>query len=123
VSAFVADVPWTSGDVQPASLQVADERLRWAGLQAQNRAWLWLFHRDASWASLVLDQRVPAEIQPAEVLVQKLAPGAYRIQWWDTATGAVAREERQTAQPGGLRLTPPPFAHDLACKITSIPQP
>jgi hypothetical protein len=117
LSAFIADVPWTSGEVSAASVTCPDQRLRVIGLQSRQVAWLWLFHRAASWDNVVIEKRAPPEVRSAELELKGLPPGTYRVQWWDTREGKVIRDDRQTAQDGVLRFAAPVFARDVACKV------
>ncbi len=121
LSAFIADVPWASGAIRPASLGVADDRLRAVGLQDGQRAWVWLFHRAASWANVVIEKKTPPEIPDATVDLQHWPAGAYRVQWWDTREGKVIREDQRTVQDGTLRLSAPAFARDVACQVQKAP--
>jgi len=117
VSAFLADVPWTSGDVRIAENTVSDARLQAVGLQANNRAWVWLYDTNASWAATVLEQRVPAEVTGAQLEINGLPSGPCRARWWDTREGRVIREEVAQAAGGSVRLAAPVFRRDLAVKI------
>ena len=53
--------------------------------------------------------------------VKDLAPGTYRVQWWDTRLGKAVKEERVSPSGGVLRLAVPTFARDIACKIVPGP--
>ena len=118
LSRFIADVPWTSGQVQPAAIICADERLRMAGLQAKDRAWLWFFSRDASWQKVVIEKGTPAVVAKAEAQLQNLPNGSYRIQWFDTREAKELGEERRVAEDGVLQIEAPNFVRDIACKIS-----
>jgi hypothetical protein len=117
LAAFVRDVPWNSGQVEPAPVTNPHARLQAVALRADRRVWLWLFNHDASWSCAVLEQRTPSDIQDASVALAQ-PPGHYRIEWWDTRAGTIVRSEERTVTDGQLRLNPPPFSRDIACKIT-----
>jgi hypothetical protein len=117
VSAFVADVPWTSGEVQPAGVGASDNRVRVVGLRARDRAWLWLFHRAASWKGTVTEKRPPAELSDVTCELSELLDGAYRVEWWDTRAGEILKTDRTESHGGVLRLIAPAFTRDLAVKI------
>ena len=117
VSAFVADVPWTSGELRPAALGVEDQRLRVVGLQARDRAWLWLFHRAASWKATVTDQHPPPELSDVALELREMPEGAYRVEWWDTRTGNVQKTDQTESRGRVLRLSAPAFTRDLAVKV------
>jgi len=47
-----------------------------------------------------------------------LAPGTYRVEWWDTTTGAITRVDTVTATGSTLVLTlPRALQTDIAVKI------
>jgi hypothetical protein len=117
VSAFVADVPWTGGELRAVTLGTADERLRIVGLQATDRAWLWLFHRAAAWEHVVTQQQTPPELSDAAVELRGLPAGNYHLEWWDTRTSEILKTDQSEADPGGLRLVAPAFSRDLAVKV------
>ncbi len=117
VSAFVADVPWTGGELRPVTLGAADERLRVVGLQAADRAWLWLFHRAAAWKHVVTEQQTPPELSDAAVELRGIPTGKHRLEWWDPHTGEILKTDLAQAGQKGLRLVAPPFRRDLAVKI------
>jgi hypothetical protein len=119
LSAFLADVPWNSGRVQTLDAAASDPEVRVPGLQADGKAWLWLFHPAGSWASIVIQGRTPPAVEGLTIEVRNWPVGRYQIEWWDTREGKVAREEKGTVQDGVLRLAPPPFSRDIACRIKS----
>lgn len=118
LSRFIADVPWSSGEIAPASATCTNERVRVIGLQSRSRTWLWLYHREASWDKTVIEKRTPSEVQGVTVELKGLPEGAYRVEWWDTRDGRIIREERRKPETGTLRLTAPAFFRDVASKIT-----
>ncbi len=121
LSAFVADVPWTSGDVQPAALETTGESLQAAGLRTRDRAWLWLFDHAAAWQHVVVEHRPPAEVRGAALRLKDWPPGTFHIQWCDTHTGNVVSEETGVATSGTLRLPAPAFTGDIACRVFAEP--
>jgi hypothetical protein len=114
---FMADVPLAAAHLRPAALKIADQRARGVGLASKDCAYLWLVNLQTTWWSVVVDKTVPAVIDSAAVEIEGLAPGAYRVEWWDTAAGKPLKREQATAADGTLRLTAPPFSRDVACKI------
>lgn len=117
LAAFLADVPWTTAGLRRASAAASHPGIRPVGLQGRDRAYLWLFNRQAAWSSLVIEKTAPTPIRGATLEVKGLAPGAYRVQWWDTERGEVLRSQRESASASGLRLPVPTFTRDVACKI------
>ncbi len=110
-------------DVSPAGLQqttatTPEPRIRILGYQGDDRAYLWLVNRQATWWNLVVDKREPETIGAATVTAEGLKPGSYSILWWDTHEGKPVTSQTVAHNGGGLSLTVPSFARDLACSIT-----
>jgi hypothetical protein len=116
-SKFVADVPWTSGEIKAAPATPSNTRLTVVGLQAGKRGWLWFFDQNASWSKIVMEKQPPGPIEKAEIELKPWPDGPCSIQWWDTKEGQVIGDETRTAQNGSLRLAAPVFTRDVACKI------
>ena len=118
VSRFVADVPWTGGELKPAAATCSDARLRLVGLQTSDRAWIWLFNPEASWTKVAVEKRLPSHITGTSIEVKALPAGTYRVRWVDTRQGDVISEEKLPPQAGLLRLAVPDFDRDIACRIS-----
>jgi hypothetical protein len=118
LSAFIRDVPWNSGEIQPVAVKCSDETLQVLGLRAGHRNWLWLFNPAASWSGIVIGQHAPGEIQGASVRLEHVPSGHYRVEWWDTHTGTLISKEARLAVDGELVVTPPSFTEDIACKLS-----
>jgi hypothetical protein len=116
LAAFIQDVPWNGGQIEPASVTTADA-LRVVGLRAGPQVWLWLFNPAASWSNIVIEQHPPSPIQNATLELSRLPAGDYQVEWWDTRSGKVIRTEKSSVADGNLRLVAPPFSHDLACRV------
>jgi len=115
---FIADVPWNSGQVQPAEVTTADDRVRAVGLRAGGRAWLWLFNHSASWSNLVIEKRVPREIENIRLDLEEWPSDSSQVQWRDTRNGSVVRVDHRSPVDGKLHLTAPAFTGDIACSIS-----
>ncbi|UCG46622.1 MAG: DUF5060 domain-containing protein [Phycisphaerales bacterium] len=96
----------------------SDARIRILGYQGPDRAFLWLSSAEATWHSIVVDKKQPPEIKDAEIEIAGLDPRRYRIRWWDTQKGGTVAERQMILKEGPLRVSAPPFAGDIACKIT-----
>jgi hypothetical protein len=118
LSRFIADVPWTSGQVKAATATCSNTQVRTVGLQTADHAWLWLFNPEASWTRLVIEKRRPARIAGAKLELSDLVDGTYRIRWLDPRQGIVVSEEKLPLAEGVLRLSVPDFARDIACTIS-----
>ncbi len=55
-----------------------------------------------------------------EVRLKGLRSGAYRVRWFDTATGKWQKAEQAQAKAGSLVLNPPAFREDVACLIEGV---
>ena len=102
---------------------VSTKRVRLVGLQGRDRAYLWLFNPQAAWSHMVVEGTTPAPIHGATVEIRDLAPGTYRIQWWDTERGKIANETSGSPAAGVLRFEAPAFVRDLACKLVPAKPP
>lgn len=121
LATFVAGVPWTTANLQPLAATVSESRLRLSGLRGTDRAYLWLFDPQASWANVVIRKQTPGSVAGVEVTIRDLAAGQYRVQWWDTWEGKSLAESIAAPQDGVLRLAVPTFSRDLAAKIEPAP--
>ena len=116
VADFVADIPFTAGGLGPARA-VATGGLRVVGLQGNQGAYLWLSDPASTWHRVGVEGVGPKEIRGAAVTVGGLAPGVYRVRWWDTRRGGVIAEVMARPAGGVLSAWAPPFTGDVAVKI------
>jgi hypothetical protein len=115
---FLSDIPFTTAGLRRAGATVSDARLRAIGLEGRDRGYYWIFDTRAAWASHGLRGEKPAEVRDADLRIEGLEPGRYRVEWWDTRGGTSTRGEALTRPAAGAaRLRIPPFTGDLACKI------
>lgn len=115
LATFLADL--RPAGLQPTVAATAEPRLRIVGQQAEDRAYLWLVDRQATWWDLVVDKREPAPVESAAITIGGLKPGRYTVLWWDTREGIPVGRQTVAAEEGRLQLAAPPFTRDLACKI------
>lgn len=115
LAAFLAD--FRPAGLKPTTAATEEPRLRIVGQQGQDRAYLWLVNRQATWWNLVVEKRQSDPIDSASVALDGLAPGRYAVLWWDTYEGVPLARQTMVAEEGRLRLTAPRFRRDLACKI------
>lgn len=114
---FLRDVPFTTAGLKNTGATAGDG-LRVLGLQGKDFACLWLFDPRATWWNIVVEKKTPPEVRGATLEVPGLAPGSYRITWWDTRRGKTVKEAKSSAAKGTLRLRVPAFSRDVACKIS-----
>ncbi len=116
ISRFVADIPWTSGKLKPATAS-CDKGVRLLGLAGERDAYLWLQDEKATWWNIVMENRPPQRIDAATMSVDGLPDSAYGVEWWDTQDGKVIRTDRAESREGKLSVAVPAFTGDVACKV------
>lgn len=121
VAAFTEGIPYTTGRLRSVSPSVEPARVRAWGLQGADCAFLWFSDAEAAWWRVVVEKAAPTAVGNAEAWIDGLAPGTYVVQWWDTYAGRPLREDRAAAPDGRLRLAPPDFTRDIACKAVLQP--
>jgi hypothetical protein len=119
LSAFLADVPFTTAHLRHASAKVSGDQVRVVGLQGSDCAYLWLSSSQAKWSDQVIDSREPDVIKGATLDIENLSPGFYYIQWWDTYEGKIVEQSGVSVSESPLRTTAPDFSRDIACKVTN----
>jgi hypothetical protein len=117
LSQFLADVPWTGGELQPFTAEAANGAVRVVGLQTRQAAWVWCFHRAAAWRHIVTEGRTPVPVRDAQIVMTGLEDGAYRASWWDTREGRELATATVATREGRLTLRAPEFTHDLAVRV------
>jgi hypothetical protein len=117
LAAFVADIPFTTAGLHSARIVASDKRLRVVGLQGNACAYLWVSNSEATWWKIGVDKVSPSEIQSAQLTLEGLQPGAYRVQWWDTWKGVIITQEKVQSKTAQIELKVPAFSRDVACKI------
>lgn len=118
---FVADIPWSTADLQPTAASVSRSGVQLVGLQSDQRAYFWLFDPRASFESVVQRQREAAKVSDLQIDVPRLKKGTYRIEWWDTRAGSIVQRLEQVLTTPTLQVTAPAWQRDIACKIVRQP--
>jgi hypothetical protein len=116
---FLADLPFTTAGLKEVAATVSTEEVRPVGLQGSDCAYVWLFHRQATWWNQVVDRKTPTEVRGATLEIRGLKPGSYRALWWDTSEGKPLREPAAAGTGQPLRLEIPAFSRDIAVKIVT----
>lgn len=115
LAAFFADVSLIGlHQIQASSL---DGQCRWLGYQGEDRAYLWIANSRATWWNQVINKKQPKLIEEAQITIQELQPGDYRLEWWDTYHGKIIRTEKIYFAEGPVQIPVPSFNRDIACKI------
>jgi len=96
---------------------VTDDRppVRCIGLFGKRVALAWIQNAGHTFVSLV-EKRVVAPVEGAQVVIRGVPTGSCQIEWWDTMTGET-RKVRVRAAKNSLTLALPPLKDDVACKI------
>ncbi len=116
LAAFVADIPFTSGQLKAVVLQTEKQArvLAWQG----PKSWQgWISDPQATWWNQVVEKKEPAAMQGDALVLEGLEPGTYRVEWYDTYTGRTLRQEELVVSGPPARLRIPTFTRDLACKV------
>ncbi len=89
------------------------------GFQNSTDFFLWLRHKDYTWKKVKLADPPPAE--NSILLMNKIPPGAYRLEWWDCYDGKINETESVTTDSeGNLKIKIPKLTRDIACKLLKI---
>jgi hypothetical protein len=108
---------FTPAGLQATTATSSHPLVRLLGYQANDRVYLWLVHRQATWWNLVVEKRPPEPIDAATITVDGLDPHSYVVIWWDTQEGEAISRQTVTPDQGRLQLQVPPFTRDIAGKI------
>lgn len=118
LSRFVADLPWTSGNVKSVEgVTCSEGRIRPVGLQTGDGAWVWLFDRLSAWQRSVVEARPPTAVTNATLQVRGLPAGTYRVRWYDTRLGSMVGQQTILLENSMLDIPVPEFVRDVACAI------
>jgi len=115
LSAFLADVSFAG--LQKPEATVSNDQLRLLGYQGSDRAYIWVFNKEATWYNLVIDKKQPTPVGGASIEIRGLRPGSYRIEWWDTHKGKIIQAEKVSSAQDRLQIPVPSFSRDIALKI------
>jgi len=119
LAAFLADVPWTSDQLQPVQAEPQGASIRVVGLQGRSGAYLWLQNPQTAWYRVIVEKKTPNVVPKAALLIRGFPAGTYQVRWYDTWTGKPLGSSQIVQPPGQqpLRLPTPEFRQDIACKI------
>jgi hypothetical protein len=87
-------------------------------MKNDTRALGWIYNSDA------YGNDAPVAPQPIANLIlgiDEMKPGKCTVEFWDTRDGGCISREDITATQGTIAVSVPPFAHDIAFKIKSVP--
>jgi hypothetical protein len=105
-----------------APLTVSDGTLRVKGLTGATTGLFWVQNKEYTWYKVVIEDIMPQVVSDATLTVPNMDSGVYRVEWWDTKSGAVAPvTSAQADESGTLTVAIPPLQTDIACKIKPVP--
>ncbi len=85
-------------------------------------AFLWLQNRDNTWFRHNQGEALPP-VPPTRIVLRGVPAGAFRLEWWDTYTGAVREAGPVASAAGRLELRVPQIARDAALKLVAVTAP
>lgn len=112
----------TGGDGPPGyageTLASSDGQARVYGMRRADRtaAYLWVQHRGYTWGQAAT---TPSTISPT-ITIGNLLASTYRVQIWDTTTGAVVSQSQLTPTAGSLAIPIAGLTKDAAVKIEVV---
>ena len=116
LAAFLRGTPWLDPKLRPVDLSTDAARI--LALRGDDWALAWAQHRQFTWENAkALDRLEPTPSLPLRL--DKMTPGSYRVEWWDTHKGVVTRAEERVCA-GDLSLEIPPIRSDMAVKARRV---
>jgi hypothetical protein len=119
VAKFTAGIPWTTAGFRQARVEAGNDQIRVLGLRGRPLSILWVQNRKHTWGNVVAGTPIPV-IEGAQLTLSDLERGRYKVEYWDTWTGAVTGESELAAPQGTVRIPIPPLQRDIALKIFRI---
>jgi hypothetical protein len=113
---FMAGIPLSNGHYQDVAATVSNPGMRVLGQKdlTNNRAHLWIDNPKHTWKNVVDGVTIPPV--SGTVKVSGLRNGPYKVEWWDTSSGA-KQTETKSCTGGQITLTVDNLTTDKACKI------
>lgn len=116
VARFAENVPWTTAGFRTAKIASKPDRLRALGLKGNSLSILWLQNMSHTWWNVAHGNPIPP-IEAGTLEIADFDDGEYRIEFWDTRAGRIARADAARANQGRLRIGLPQIERDVAVKI------
>ncbi len=115
---FLADTELNAGGYSDWAGQASDASLRVAGQRnaAAGRAHLWIQNRDSTWARAVAGE--PSSPVSGNVVLEGFdADIVFRVEYWDTRSGATSSHRIRSTPSGSLMIPVENLATDVAVKV------
>jgi hypothetical protein len=119
---FMDGIPLTNGRYKDVRATASHPDLRAWGQadRVANRGHLWVQNRQHTWRNVV--DGVTITPVSGYVTIPDLAPGLYRVTWWDTLTGIPRVTQTVPSFAGALHLSLlEPLVTDVAVKFEAVP--
>ncbi len=89
------------------------------GLRGEGLLLLWVHPRESTWRT-EFDGKQPRELRGLRLRVPMAAAGTWRVEYWDTFSGKVSREDTVRTAAGTLTLPLPDLARDIALRLVQV---
>ena len=116
---FMDGIPLDNGHYRGAGAIASHPDLRAWGQKdtVDGKAHLWVQNRNHTWRNVVDGVAIPG--LSGQITIPGMKPGPYKVEWWDTYTGAIVEAEAVEAGSNGLVLAlPAPLTDDVAVKVS-----
>lgn len=123
IAAYLDDVRLTEWKLQPCEITTSNPQIRALGLKSDERMLIWLQNREHTWWNRVVEAQRPTPVADVVLDLGPLVKGRYRIEIWDTNSGAISDAEtldyHRVHRYARYRL-PMTVEKDVALKVTRI---
>lgn len=117
IARFVQDVPWNRASFTPGICLTSHRDLRAWELRSRDIRLVWLQSLHYTWWNAIHGARF-SPIRDTLLTLDAVERGSYRIEWWNTETGAISAKTEQAVDPDGtLRIPIPEVCKDIALKV------
>lgn len=118
---FMSNIPLSNGHYVDAAATTSTSALRAWGQKdiVNNQAHLWIDNIPYTWKNVV--DRVNVPKASGSIIVTGLKNGAYKAEWWNTETGAIAKTEDVMCSNGSIELSIQNLKSDIVCKLSPTP--
>ncbi len=118
LSELLAALP---GRAAPEVMREETDGLRVLALRTEAAVLLWIQNRRHTWHRVLEEGEPPVVLRDVRIRLEGFAPGDWEASWIDPRSGRTLQTEIVGAPDGRLRLAPPDFTTDLACRLHRRP--
>lgn len=113
---FVSDLDWTAGNWHVLK-EDPGSPIRTSGLASSMQAYVWVQQKGNNWYSRIAEGKPPQMLRNVTLRLSALTDGLYRVEWWNTTTGARITYGDYTVRQNELVVKVPEVGPDVACKV------